>query len=257
MPKIAEALKDFGLTETETKIYLAGLENFALGVKELTHLTRINRPTIYHAIETLMQKGLVSKKSNGNKLIFTMTAPERIENLLDEKMQKLEKQKADLKQLLPLLKSTTVKDPSKFIVSHYEGIEGVKLVIDDALYCKNKKWDIIAPIKNFFSEFDRDYARYFIQMRRDHDITSRSLWEYKASQKNLTPPEIAERNPRILPAVMHGRFKTVICLYDDKVLYISSLQELAAVLIQSEELHDTMQAVFDGLWVKSSPIKPK
>jgi len=255
MSQINDTLKNLGLTETEIKIYLTGLNYNSIGVSELVKQTKINRTTVYHAVGTLMQKGLLAQKGTGARLVFMMTKPENIENLLNEKINLLEKQKTEIAEIIPLLKQHTETSETKMIVSHYQGIEGIKLVIEDALYCKSRHWDIIAPIKNFFSEFDKTYAKYFIETRIQRGLTSRSLWEYKESQKSMTSQEIKERNPRILPSVMHGRFKTVVCIYDDKVLYISSLKELSAILIQSQELHDTMQAIFDGLWENSEKIK--
>jgi len=123
-----------------------------------------------------------------------------------------------------------------------------------ALDCKSRHWDIIAPVKNFFSEFDKDYAQYFLKSRNDRNLSSRSLWESQDKHSYITADQIKERNPRILPEVMHGKFKSVLCLYDDKVLMISSLKSKTAVIIQSKELHNTLSAVFEGLWGASQEL---
>lgn len=253
MDTLTNKLQKFGLTKTEAEIYIFGLNHSSIGVSELTKKTQINRTTIYHALETLQSKGLCAKKSVGSKLVFNMTEPDKIKNLLDERISILEKQKDDLTELIPLF-NLTKTNLEKTQVYHYEGIEGIKLAIEDALYCKNKHWDIISPIKNFFSEFDKDYASYFIQTRKKKNLTSRSLWETTPSHKNLSPEILKERNPRILPSVMHGKFKSVICLYDEKVLIISSVQTLSAILIQDPEFNETMSAVFEGLWSASKEI---
>jgi sugar-specific transcriptional regulator TrmB len=254
MKQTTALLKKLGLTDTEIKIYLTGLGYSSTGVSELVKQTRINRTTIYHALDTLMQKGLVAKKNIGIKQVFSMTDPTNIKNLIDEKISLLKEQKKELDTLVPLLQKELLPQDNQMKVSHYEGIEGIKLVVEDALYCKSKNWDIIAPVKNFFSEFDKDYAKYFVQTRKQRSLTSRSLWETSPSHKDLSPEVLKERNPRILPSVMHGKFKSVICLYDDKVLVISSLKELSAVLIQSKEMNETMSAIYEGLWLASNPL---
>jgi hypothetical protein len=53
---------------------------------------------------------------------------------------------------------------------------------------------------------------------------------------------------------MHGKFKSVIIIFDDKIAIISSIKELTAILIQSQEIHDTFLAMFEGLWESSSKI---
>ncbi len=253
MTQINDTLRSLGLTDTETKIYLTGLNYQAIGVSELVKQTSINRTTIYHALSTLEEKGLTAKKGTGTKLLFIMTKPEGIENLLNEKIKLLEKQRVEVNAIIPLLMSEANFSDTKVNVLHYEGIEGIKLAVEDALYCRSRHWDIIAPIKNFFSEFDENYADYYLETRKMRGLTSRSLWERKTIRRSLSVAELKERDPRVLPEIMHGKFNSVVCIYDDKVLLINSLKDLSAIMIQSKDVHDTMAAIFEGLWSVSAP----
>lgn len=251
MEKINSALKNIGLTDTETKIYLTGLNFTSIGVRELERQTRIKRTTIYHAINTLMSKGLVAKKEMGSKLLFSMTNPQNIDRLIETKISNLKKQQDSFANLIPLLEGRQKKQSQDIVVSHYEGIEGIKLVVEEALYCKSKHWDIISPEKNFFSEFDKEYAQYYVQTRIKKNITARSLWEKEANKRALSKNEIKNRQPRYLPEIMVGKFNSVIILFDDKTAFISSMNELTAVLIQSQDMHDMQTAMFEGLWINS------
>ena len=141
------------------------------------------------------------------------------------------------------------------MVSHYESLDGVKAVVDIALYCKSAKWDILSPRKNFFSEFDKRYSKYYLNTRKRHGIKSRSLWEFSPDRGPLSKAELSERNPRYLPEVMVGKFKSTVILFDDKVAVISSLKNLSAILIASKEIHDLFESIFEGLWSISTPYK--
>lgn len=249
MDKINQILSDIGLTQTESTIYLIGLSYVSVGVNELEKQTNIKRTTIYHALDTLMQKGLVAKKETVGRLAFSMTKPENIEKLLDQRIIMLQEQKKALADIVQLLDQRAEQKETKINVSHFEGIEGVKLVVEEALYCQSRHWDIIAPAKNFFSEFNAEYARYFIETRKKRNITARSLWEKDFIERRaLTPEEIKQRSPRCLPEIMHGKFKSVIILFDDKIALISSLKEVSAILIKSQEIYNTFLTLFDGLW---------
>lgn len=248
MEEIKSILKTIGLSSTETEIYLKGLFYNSIGVKELEKQTDIKRTTIYHALGTLQAKGLVGKKGTGSRQVFVMTKPENIERLLSKEISRLENQKSELQKIVPLLEQRIQQNETNVKVTHYEGIEGIKLVVEEALYAQSRHWDILAPINNFFSEFDKDYAKYYIETRKKRGLTARSLWENKSGSRILTAEEIKLRNPRYLPANMHGKFNTVIIIFDDKVAYISSLNEMSAILIQSREISDTVRAMFDGLW---------
>ncbi|MFC1623034.1 TrmB family transcriptional regulator [Patescibacteria group bacterium] len=248
MDKIKDVLKNIGLTETESTIYLAGLPYDCVGVSELEKQTGVKRTTIYHAMNTLMQKGLASKKGTESKFVFSMTRPNNIRRMIDGEIDKLKDKKSEVLKIIPLLNEQVSKKEESFKISHYEGAEGVKLVVDEALYCKSRQWDIIAPYKNFFSEFDKKYARYFMDTRNSNGIKTRSLWENGTGWRALSIHDINTRNPRFLPNEMTEKFKSVIIIFDDKVAIISSAKELSAVLIQSGETHETFEAMFEGLW---------
>ncbi|MBI2030539.1 hypothetical protein HYT05_02870 [Candidatus Kaiserbacteria bacterium] len=66
--------------------------------------------------------------------------------------------------------------------------------------------------------------------------------------RKLTAEEIKERNPRLMPAVMHGTFRSMMILFDDKVAIFSSYEKLSAILITSQELHAMFLAMYEGLW---------
>lgn len=252
MNKIKQLLTGIGLSETETAIYLCGLGCATIGVNELEKSTGVKRTTIYHALNTLQQKGLVAKKGTASRLVFCMTKPENLERLVTRQISELEQRKGEICEILPLLAQRHGgNEQSKVLVAHYEGIEGVKLVVEEALYAQSRHWDILAPVKNFFSEFDAAYGRYYTETRKARGLTARSLWEYDPERRLLTPEEQRQRNPRFLPEEMRGKFGSVIIIFDNKVALISSLKELSAVLIQSDEMSATMRAMFDGLWVVS------
>jgi sugar-specific transcriptional regulator TrmB len=257
MKELEEALSELGLTTTEAKIYLAGRKYGAIGVHDIAKHTRLKRPTIYHALETLAEKGLAARRGTGSKIIFSMSPPEHLKNILKVQQEVLQKQVKTLDTLLPLLIQQTPQDTDTISTIQYDGIEGVKMVVDIALFCRKQHWDILAPAKNFFSDFDKKYAAYYLEQRQLRHITSRSLWERGIGRRKLTPIEIKERNPRYLPKTMEGSFKSVLILFDDKVAIISSLQKLSAILITSQEIHDLFAAMFEGVWQSSKELSER
>jgi sugar-specific transcriptional regulator TrmB len=251
MNQTLELLTKIGLNDTEATIYLAGLGFVSIGVSELEKQTQIKRTTIYHALDTLLQKGMAAKKNDGKRTLFNMAKPEQLQQLINRQIKLLEQSQAEVQAIVPLLNSRLPEINSGINITHYEGIEGIKLVVEEALYARRRHWDIIAPVKNFFSEFDKAYAKYYIEARRTRSITARTLWEHGRDNEKISPEERRWRNPRYLPAVMQGHFKSVIILFDNKVAIISSFQEKSAILMQSQELADTFGAMFEGLWTVS------
>lgn len=248
-----ELLASLGLTRTESAIYRAGLALSPASATDLARKTGIKRPTVYHALETLMQKGLAAKKGAGSRLAFTMAAPATLATLVDRQIDKLQAQKTSIDLLAPLLSAQA--SAARVDVAHYEGVEGVRTAVEEALYCKTRRWDIIAPKENFFAQFDKDYARYFLETRQRRGIVARSLWEKGLPRHVLSEQEQRMRNPRWLPDAVKGAFKSLLILFDDKVAIISSYDALSAIVIRSEEVHATFRAMFEALWLSAEPYR--
>src|SRR3989338_3565299 len=134
MKETEEALVELGLTLTEAKIYLAGLGQESIGIQELAKKTGVKRPTIYHVIYTLTEKGMVAEKKIGNKLQFSMCAPEQIAKFIEQQKQQIIMRQKKLEVILPSLTTWQSKKSKQEItsVSQYKGIEGVKTVFDIA-----------------------------------------------------------------------------------------------------------------------------
>ncbi len=253
---IRERLQDLGLTPTEATIYLAGYKRVGIDIQTLVKETDLKRPTIYHALETLVQKGLVAKSGSEKKRLFVMASPERLGGYLDTQIQQLTSKKALLGELGSLL--TTSDGRSSAIRSEqYDGLQGVKTVMEEALYCKSRTWSIIAPARNILSDMDPEYQRYYLRQRSTRGIKTRTLWERKSTpgKRGLSPADLALRNPRYLPKALQGRFPSMIILFDEKIAFFGTKETPSAVLITSAELHALVLAMFDGIWEVSEPYK--
>ncbi len=261
--ELIQKLTILGLSETEAKLYQIGLgHGNSVGVIELQKQTSLKRPTIYHALDTLMAKGLVAKVAAQNRQLYSFTPPSQLQRLAQSQVLESQRKYKLAIELEPLLNNLQIEAGST-VVSHYEGIEGIKAVVDIALYCKSATWDILAPRKNFFSEFDDRYSKYYLSTRKRHGITTRSLWERTDGEigafpsRPLSTEEQKKRNPRYLPQVMHGRFSSSMIIFDDKVAILSSLKDCAAILITSQEISDFFRTIFEGLWSVSDPYDKK
>lgn len=248
-------LQKLGLTTTEVTLYVASLEWGPQTTTELAKRSGIKRTTTQSALLTLIEKGMMSLYSQSGKSIYTATDPNLIECRFTEQIDKLKKQQLDFINLLPLFDDLRSQSATTTEVSSFQGKEGVKTAVDTALFCASRRWKIIAPDKNFFSEGDRDYADYFIKVRKQRGIKAQSLWEPSfVAKRTIDETAFEFRNPRVLPKGLAGKFKSTIIVFDSSVVFANSAHELSAVLIRSKEISETMEVFFDGLWKASSAI---
>lgn len=249
-----EKLKQLGLTDSESLLYLAGLQCGSSSVADLVRLTNIKRPTAYYALRTLAEKGLVTELNRAKQNHFVMAPPSHLSHLLEAQRVALETRANGLEKLVDVLSSLPQEHggaPPQVTAQH--GIEGVRMIMDVAFDSASKHWDIIAPYHNFLRSHDKDYAERYLRVRHHRGITARTLWEgqYRAGGRKLTEREIQERNPRILPTVMHGKFTSMMIIFDDKVAVFTDEEEPSGILITSASIHSLLQAMFNGLWAVS------
>ena len=250
MQEPQKILAALGLSPSEVTTYLAMLHG-ALSAHEIIKVTRQKRPTVYYALGCLEKRGLVSKSGLEGEHRFATEPLARLKTIVAERTKEAAALGAALDELLPTFVLSTAVTDKKPHVAFFEGVDAVKNVIMETLYCREKHIYTIAPHNNFFNQLSKEFVASYVSARVSRKIKTKTLWE-QAIATNVFEQYYADLSEvRILPAIMKDRFATTIFLYDDKVLYISSLKNAYSILIHSKEHHDTMKACFDGLWVSS------
>lgn len=246
-----------GLTTTEASIYLAALPLSSVGVSDVVKLTDIKRTTVYHALDTLVYKGLAAKKHTTGKVLFSMIAPHSLQHSLSAQKIKIEEQEEELKKIIPELNLIKKDQLFSTQVQHFQGVAGVKAVYEEILNCKSHKWDTISPLPTFLGLYGEDFHKYVNIKRVERNISSRVLWEQvKADRPRSAYSKYKKREVRVMPLNMQGRFRSKIFIFDNsKIALITPVEDAGAILITSKELCITFQAVFDTIWEISKPLK--
>lgn len=243
----------FGLTSNEAKLYIYALSKHSIFAQSTSRDSGIPRPTVYHALESLVQKGFLTKMGTEHSVTFTAVHPTRLSSILEQEKTAITQRQESLADLLPTLLKGLAVESSDLKAQQYEGLAGVKQLFEEALYCKKSTWDIIAPSQNILRQVDARYAAYVYETQKKRGIQLRTLWENKLHRTNHTPEEITRRNIRLMPEAMTGKFSSLIVLFDDACAFLPPLQESSAILLRSKEVHATFQAIFEGLWQLATP----
>ena len=240
-------LKKLGLSESEIIVYMrmvAGAQN----ARDLMKTTKMKRPTIYYALNSLEKRGLLSKSGKENDSTFVLSPFERLLAIAREKEDEAMSLTEQISELIPSLTSSPTSKIEKPNVSFFEGVDAIKHVVMDVMYTKNRKVDLIVPTETFFWGFGEEFTRKYIEERKRRNIKTRNLWENEVDLSNFKKYYSTMSETRILPSVIKNKFKTTVFLFDDKTLYISSIKNCYAILITSKEHNETISAMFEGLW---------
>ena len=109
-----ELLKETGLTERESKVYLALLELGSTTTGPLVKKSKVPNSKIYEILESLHNKGLSSWIIKGKIKYFQGANPKKILTLFKEKEREIER-------LLPELESKQLSAKEKQSVEIYQG----------------------------------------------------------------------------------------------------------------------------------------
>ena len=254
MKNLHEFLGKFGLSRSEASLYLAMLSHGALLASDLVKITGGKRPTVYYAVRQLLNRGLVHKVATHGAQRFQAEPPEKLLTMLQLKRDELETQIAEVASVLPELERGKVTHEGLPQVSFYEGESAMKQIVMETLYAKLRHIDSLAPKDNFFWQVGQTFSKKYIAERVARKITTRNLWEQPLKPDIMVQSYKGMSKVRILPESMHGRYRTTMFLFDDKVMYISSLKSGYVLLVQSKEHHELMSAMYNGLWQVSKEV---
>jgi len=122
---IADKLKEIGLTEKESSVYLCVLEYQKILPAKVSKLTGINRPTVYSVAKELIKKGLIAEDQASKSKYLVSLGAKSLETFVNTKELNLRK----LKQEVPEIISELNKLPKKGKYS----IPKIRFVEEDGL----------------------------------------------------------------------------------------------------------------------------
>lgn len=242
--EIEKTLENIGLSEKETKIYLALLELGAATVEALAKKTEIKRPTAYHIVGSLEEKGLVSEGPRSKKSLYIAASPEKIVSNLT--------QKAELvKRYLPQLMAMHNAQPDKPQVQMYSGREGIRQIYQEIMD---------AGEASFFSSVTRISKLYpelleeFIKRVEENKIKFRDLFEQTQEDVDFTRSikKVSNYEARLIPKGMKLPSDTGI--YKDKLVFFSFQPTLTAIVVKNKEIAESLRTIYDLAWSKAKLV---
>jgi len=237
------------LTETEGKIYMSLLELGGAYVSVVARHSKLPRVNCYHTLENLIKKGFVSFVNKDRGRYYSAEPPQKIVNILEEKTKYARK-------ILPELLSITNALALKPKIKYFEGIEGVKNILEDTLTAKKE----LLGYSNLKGEAELfgDYIQAYAQQKMQNNIKTRiicpSSEESFSYVKNYYPKNFPPELIEIL-FVNHREFwfENEIVIYNDKVAVISlNKDEIIGMIFESPVYAKSQRAIFNLAWLGAS-----
>lgn len=242
---IINELTKFGLSIKEAKIYIALLELGAVPVSRIASKSSINRSTSYVILDQLSKSGLVSISEKSGVKLYSAASPDRLIQLAELSVKKYTELAGVARKIQPELKSLYTGTGPKPKFQFFEGVEGLKTVLDDSLTAK----EVIRTFSSVKSMHDviPDYFPDYYQRMLIKNIKAKTIFPDTPDKRAKIVRDLEEmRESSLVPADKYG-FTPEISIYDNKLIFIS-LVEKFAVLIESVEIADALKKIFELAW---------
>lgn len=233
-----------GLSEKEADVYLAVLSGGPDSVRSIARKAGINRGTAYDILKSLVEQGAVGYYNKEKKQYFMAEPPEKLLNVLRQKIEALENLGTSISTALPSLRSLYDGGGRKPTTKLYEGASGIRTVLEDVLetcaslespaYAAYSAADLRGTLYDSFPSFTKERIRRKIFVR------------VIALGGGGQEAELAER--KWLTREEGAPSYTLI--YGSKVAAITLSPEgkPQAVLIEDDAVAATQRIIFEHLW---------
>lgn len=230
-----EILKSVGLKGTDSKAYLTLLElgkSTAGTIAEKSHLHRRNT---YDALESLLQKGLVTYAITNGKKFWSAVHPERLLSVLKENQ-------SIISTILPDLITDYGSTKAKRTVEVFEGLGGMKSFFNDMIKTKREIFMMFATGKayqflpHFMQTWDKrlNEEKIHVKVLLNADANKKPYGNYKFGKVKILPRNFST--------------PTQIFMYGDKSTIAIWSEDPIATVITSKEITDGFKKHFNFLW---------
>ena len=121
------------LTEGEAKVYTALIELGESSIGSILKVSGVSHSKIYDILKRLAEKGLVSAINKNGRQYFTPAEPTALGKLITDERRKLDDEENQLKTIIRELDVRKKKTHARSLLSAYEGIKGMKNVLDEVI----------------------------------------------------------------------------------------------------------------------------
>lgn len=238
---LKKALMNIGLSEKESDFYLLIVKHEKITAGEISKISGESRTHIYDTLNKLLKKGFISYVIMNNVKYFRAVKPKKILDYLEEKENKIQKEKEEITKLIPEIEKLQ-KDFKKddVEIEIFEGSEGIKTIMNDLL---NESKDFVtfgasSKVETYLPKF---FIERYLKIREKKKIRARQLFTEESgvlktslSQNKKLPKEFAT--------------PTTTAIYGNKVTIWFWLEIPRVILIKNKDLADSYKHYFDLLW---------
>lgn len=248
-----EFLTKSGLTKDQARIYETLLESGALPARRICLKTTLGRPLVYKVLDQLIELGLVQKNEELSKVtLFFPSHPQKVKEVFEKKMQEMKATASALGGVMGQMTSAFNLISGKPNVQFFEGLDGVKKVLEDSLETDGEilSYADIESIEKHISKLNE----WYVGQREKRQIKKRGfVLDTEWNRKFLSDYYTNITDTKFIKADT-APFKTVMQIYENKISYITLDENtMIGVIIEDKNIAKMHKYLFESLWKETMP----
>lgn len=240
-------LTQLGLTENQITIYEDLLHNGAQKAGTLAKKSLLKRGLVYKILDDLVEMQLITKfEAIGSVAIFEPLHPSALKSLAESKMRSAKNTYNQLETEIGSLVSMYNLANNKPGIEFYEGVEGVKKVINDNLTSKTIVYTYadMEEVNKYIKDINAAYAKKRDRLKLQKKIL---LVDSEHTTKLLENYHKTHIEIRFVPKASH--FSTIMQIYDNKISYVTLLpNRMIGVIVTDGAIYDMHKTLFERMW---------
>lgn len=250
-----KALQNIGLSDGEIRVYLALIKLGPSTTGPITDKSRVSNSKIYHILEKLLQKGIISYVIKEKTRYYQAEDPSKLKDYVNKKEKEFEEQKKAIDKLIPQLQIQQQTEKTKSETQIYKGFKGIQTIADH-MYAVLKKGDVFYNL-GIPSKQEEKYHSYWDEDHRKRiklGIKCQMLFNFQTPKKVLeNRNSYKDCDARYMPFPIET--PSWILIYKNTTVIVLQSDEPMAIEIQNKQITDSFKQYFEAFWKLSKPFK--
>ncbi len=236
-------LEELGLTNSEIKVYIGLLEFGNLNAGPLLEKTGLQNSVVHRALNSLIEKGLISFILEGKRKIYQATDPKNFFNYLEDKKIRFEK-------ILPELEKKRESGKKEKEALIFRGKRGITQMYNTLLNSGGKEYNTFGGGKRVtYHVMGEDWWRNLHIKRIARKIKSRQVFDATIRDYGEDINKLPYTHIKFLPQEFEQLTETVIIA--DYVAITIFTDNPYGVLIKDKDVVEGYKKNFEILWKKA------
>ena len=232
-------LEEFGLTQTEEKVYLALLKLGNSPAADIIKKTQLHRTTVYDVLERLISKGIVSYVIQNKIKSYSSVNPSKFLDIASEEKKQAEEKQKLAKRVMEEITLIKQETKAKSLAQIFVGIQGQKTIMQDIID-EGKDFIEFASEGRFEDELST-YTKQWASQRVKKNIKAKLIFK-----KGADAPIWKMNKIKFIKEEYQSPTATIV--YGNKVAIFIHEEPILIILIESKQLAQSYRNYFKILW---------